>query len=72
MRHINIYVIITFEMAILKISCNLGFNWGGGGGGGGGGGCGGACEGFKWHFKNSVNCKYTNIHLGGIKMTLVC
>jgi hypothetical protein len=29
MRHINIYVIITFEMAILKISCNLGFNWGG-------------------------------------------
>jgi len=31
MRHINIYVIIKFEMAILKISCNLGFNWGGGG-----------------------------------------
>jgi hypothetical protein len=31
MRHINIYVIITIEMAILKISCNLSFNWVGGG-----------------------------------------
>jgi hypothetical protein len=30
MRHINIYKIITFEMAILKISCNLGFGGGGG------------------------------------------
>ncbi len=28
MRHINIYMISTFEMSILKISCNLGFNWG--------------------------------------------
>jgi hypothetical protein len=30
-RHINIYMNITFEMAILKISCNLGANWGGAG-----------------------------------------
>jgi hypothetical protein len=60
LRHINIYVIITFEMAILKISCNLGFNWGG---------REPSCNG---QFKNSVNCKCTNIHLVGIKMTLVC
>ncbi len=52
---------MTFEMAILKLSRNLGFHWGVG-----------REPSCKCQFRNSVNCKCTNIHLVGIKMTLVC